>query len=165
MTTELRPGQLKKLYEFLLKRTSSHGILLENVLAELAEATELVYIPPSTAVTSKKQVHKLSATRYGKLHTAEGMQVAHVCLRHRDAYARAVEQEGLGGSIDEGEWWGFNALYLVEDLVRNLTGFVSDKGGRGRRHEECLEALKNAVDRVPEVSTENPKKPKRTRRK
>jgi hypothetical protein len=132
-THNLTTEQVRKLASICDKEMSSHGIANEDLLTKLTEGTGLQWKPGQKDMKRQRME--------GYFLAPNGFKVASIVVRHRDQYEKEIEQEGLGGSIAVGNWWGFTCLYLVEDFAAKIAGFQSSKLGRGGRYHECLDAL------------------------
>lgn len=136
-TEELKftSDQARKLVDWLSENTDSHAISKEKSLREFAKHAGLkLEVPAAASRTPAK------GTR-AKLFVGKTLLMT-VGLVHRSTFAKMVKEEGLGGHVNAGNWWGFTSLYLVEDLAKRLCGFSSFYEGRGRRHGDCIDALR-----------------------
>lgn len=138
---DLTSEQIKKLVKFCAENFDSHMIAPEEGLTNLAEEVGLTY----------KQKGKGKKTRTGELYVGDKLLVG-VTLEHRSEYAKQVKEEGLGGWVAEGDWFGFTPLYLVDTLARRLANFKSWRMGRGGIWGDCLEALSKLAEPAAAVS-------------
>jgi hypothetical protein len=132
-THNLTTEQVRKLASICDKEMSSHGIANESLLAKLTEGTGLNWKPGQKDMKRQRME--------GTFYAPNGFKVATIVVLHRDKYESEVREEGLGGSVAVGDWWGFTCLYLVESFAATIAGFNSSKLGRGGRYHECIDAL------------------------
>lgn len=146
----LEPAKIGKMIDFLIDHTSSHGIAKEAMLVDLAERVGLTL---ETTVSQRKARGKRGAKavveRRAVLSTPDGFRVFSVTLLPAWRFRELVEKEGLGGSVADGDWWGFTARYLVEDAALMLTGFTSSKMGRGGIWQDCVGSLYEYRQKMP----------------
>lgn len=136
-----------KLVAYLKDYFDSHQINPEDSLAQMAE---------SCGFTIKaKPVEERQRTRSyeAQVLTPNGGMLFSVMLLHRTKYEAQIADEGRGGGISDGDWWGYGCLYVVEDLANKLANFVSSKNGRGSRYWECYKAIADYAEAMPDDGT------------
>ena len=152
--TEIRPLldrlQAQAFVSLLDRELDSHGITVESFLTEkLAKIDGIRLVPVEKNPPTVENRDKKKPYHYNVVAPNGGI-ICYIGVKHRDWYAKEVEKENLGGSVNDGDWWAFTALTLVECSARALCDYGSPKNGRGGRYADCLHAMHEWAKKLPE---------------
>lgn len=127
--------QILKVADFLACNCDGHAICEQSMLAELARETGLTY-------KSSDKKHEVA------LFDSEGKILVHLSLTHQGQFKKEIEEEGRGGQLAVGDWWGFSACGLVDTLAYTIAGYRSHKNGRGSRFWDNIEAMRTYAEKL-----------------